>query len=199
MEELRSNRLKRFGEMHSQVRVAAGKSQEFMSMELGVSKKTVQNWEKGISSPSYFQSLEWFRVLNVNPFTHLLAYVYPDTLRELKSSDSEAKINEAFNDLVSTLPLKTKRAFLFLFYGKHGSSPNAVIELLLAHLHTPLTSRITQATLIAHTYEMEKELGNLICNDNIQPDTDKLNKAIMKARVSALHHEYGYNNLEDAE
>ena len=197
MEYTRSERAKAFAETHAKVRFKEGKSQEYMAMELGVSKKTIQNWEKGISSPTFFQSLEWFRILNTNPFPYYLALTYPDKLKGLKGSDSDGKINEAFDALVETLPSSAKRAILYLFYGEHGSSPNAIIQMMLAHLHTPLRSRVTQAILIAHMYEMEKELGNLICKDNIMPDIDVLNDAIDKARISAIHHDYGYNNIKE--
>lgn len=195
MEDTRSDRAKAFGELHAKIRCKEKKSQEYMAMELGVSKRTVQNWEKGISSPTFFQSLEWFRILNTNPFPYYLALTYPDKLKGLKGSDSDDKINEAFDALVEALPINAKRALLYLFYGEHGSSPNAVIQMMLAHMHTPLQSRITQAMVTAHMYEMEKELGNLICKDNILPNMDTLNDAILKARIAALNHEYGYNQL----
>ena len=197
MEGTRSDRAKAFAETHAKVRCKEGKSQEYMAMELGVSKRTVQNWEKGISSPTFFQSLEWFRILNTNPFPYYLALTYPDELMGLKGSDSDEKINEAFDALAETLPISAKRALLYIFYGEHGSSPNAILQMVLAHLHTPLQARITQATVTAHMYEMEEELGNLICKDNILPNMDTLNEAILKARIAALHHEYGYNELRN--
>ena len=197
MEDTRSDRAKAFGEIHAIIRCKEKKSQEYMAMELGVSKRTVQNWEKGISSPTFFQSLEWFRILHTNPLPYFLALVYPDKLKGLKGTDSDEKINEAFDVLAKTLSIGAKRALLYLYYGEHGSSPNAILQMMLAHLHTPLQSRITQATVTAHMYEMEKELGNLICPDNIMPNMDTLNDAIFKARLAALHHEYGYNALEN--
>ena len=197
MEDTRSDRAKAFGEIHAIIRCKEKKSQEYMAMELGVSKRTVQNWEKGISSPTFFQSLEWFRILHTNPLPYFLALVYPDKLKGLKGTDSDEKINEAFDVLAKTLSIGAKRALLYLYYGEHGSSPNAILQMMLAHLHTPLQSRITQAIVTAHMYEMEKELDHLICKDNILPNMDTLNDAILKARLAALHHEYGYNALEN--
>lgn len=193
MEESRSERAEHFAKIHAIARCKAGKSQEYMAMELGVSKKTIQNWENGTSSPSFFQSLEWFRALNMNPFPHYLELVYPEELNGLKGTDSDEKINEAFDALAETLPISAKRALLYLFYGEHGSSPNAIIQLMLAHLHTPLQSRIAEATLTAQMYEMASELDNLVCKDNIMPDMDVLNDAILHAKISAIHQECGYN------
>ncbi len=167
-------------------------------MELGVSKKTVQNWEKGVSSPSFFQSLEWFRVLSVNPFPHYLSYVFTNKFKNLNPSDSDEKINEAFLTMVEQLPITSKRALLYLFYGEHGSSPRAMLHLLLAYLHTPIKSRIAQAVLIKNVYEIEKDLGNIICPDNILPDTEVLELAIQSAKASAMQHATSYCPFECA-
>lgn len=195
-EESRFDRVKRFAEIHYLTRYQANKSQEYMAMELGVSKKTVQNWEKGISSPTFFQSMEWFRICNANPFPPLMAFFYPHTIKKLKASDSDKEIDEAFASLCETLPTNAKRSILYIFAGEHGSSPNALMQLILAYLHTPLTSRIMQAALIKHTFEMEKGLNNLICTDNIMPNMEVLDKAMFHARVAALGHEYGYALLD---
>ena len=51
---------KRLAELHMRARYDAGKSQEYIALEMGVSKKTVANWEKGISTPDIFDSFRWF-------------------------------------------------------------------------------------------------------------------------------------------
>ena len=198
MEDLRSNRVKRFAKMHYDARVKAGKSMEYMAFELGVSKKTIQNWEKGLSSPSFFQSLEWFRVLNTNPFPYYMSIIYPDKLEGLKASDSDEKIEEGFNALIQNISINDKRALLYLYYGEHGSSPHSILQLVLAHLHTPIKSRLANAFLVTHLYDLDKQLGNIICPDNILPDMDDLNNSINKAREAANNNENSYTNLEDA-
>jgi len=195
--ETRSNRVLRFAEMHVAARKTAGRSQEYMALELGVSKKTVQNWEKGISSPSYFQSLEWFSALNVNPFPHYLSFSFPDEFQHLNGKDGDDKIEEAFDTLVEQLPIRSKRALIYLFYGNHGSSPNAILQLMLAYLHTPLKSRIAQAVLTKNVYEMEKALNNIICPENILPDMESLDRAIYKARKAALDRETSYSIVDE--
>lgn len=189
---------RRFAKIHYDARINAKRSQEYMALELGVAKKTVQNWERGISSPSFFQSLQWFRALNTNPFPHYMAVIYPDKVAGVKASDPDEKIEEAFNALIQNISINDKRALLYLYYGKHGSSPHSIIQLLLAHLHTPITSRLANAFLITQLYELNKHLGRIICPDNIQPDLEDLNRAIYKAKQSALNNESGYNNVEDA-
>lgn len=193
-----SSRKDRFAKIHYDARIKANRSQEYMALELDVAKKTVQNWEKGLSSPSFFQSLEWFRVLNTNPFPYYMSIIYPDTLAGVKASDSDEKINEAFDSLVKNIDINDKRALLYLFYGEHGSSPHSVIQLILARLHTPLASRIASAYLVANEYELNKQLGNIVCPNNILPDMDDLNRAMIKARESAIHNESSYNNVKES-
>ena len=58
----KSERVKRFAQIWSLSRADTGKTQEYMANGLGVSKKTIQNWEKGASAPDLFEGSEWFRV-----------------------------------------------------------------------------------------------------------------------------------------
>lgn len=184
----RYERLKEFAEMHAKARVKAGKSQEFMAMELGVSKKTVQNWEKGISQPDFFQSLEWFRVLGTNPFPIYLEFYY----RRPNDKPSEEDVEKEWQQLTGILPNYIKRAVLFILFGRHGSSPFSLVQLALAHVHSPLKSRVVNATIIRHNYEMAEAQNELICKDNIMPDLDMLDGAIVQGKESAINNDFGY-------
>lgn len=195
MEESRGNKIKRFSDIHSNARLIAGKSQEYMALELGVAKKTVQNWEKGLSSPSFFQSLEWFRILNTNPFPYYMDILYPDKIAGVKASDSDEKIEEAFNSLIQNISINDKRALLYLYYGKHGSSPHSVIQVMLAHLHLPMTLRINNACNVDTNYKMAKELNRLVCPDNIQPDLSDFKRSIVMALEACKDNRDSYSNL----
>ena len=162
MSPTRSERVQLFADIHIKARIAAGKSQEFMAIELGIAKKTVQNWEKGISSPSFFQSLEWFRVLNTNPFPYYMSMMYPKEFNHIKSANTDEEIDEAFDTLIKQISTNDKRALLYIYYGAHGGDPHTIINLMLAHLHTPLQARITQAMLISYIYEMQEEIDSQI-------------------------------------
>ena len=196
MSQSRSERVKLFADIHIKARIAANKSQEFMAIELGVAKKTVQNWEKGISSPSFFQSLEWFRVLNTNPFPYYMSLMYPKEFSHIKTANTDDEIDEAFDSLIKQISTNDKRALLYIYYGAHGGDPHTIINLMLAHLHTPLQARITQAMLISYIYEMQEETDNLICKDDIMPNMAELKDSLMRARVAALHKSYGYSVLD---
>lgn len=196
MEETRTSRVKRFSELHVKARLTAGKSQEYMALELGVAKKTIQNWEKGLSSPSFFQSLEWFRVLNTNPFPYYMSMFYPDKLSGIKPSDPDEKIEEAFNSLIQNISTNDKRALLYLYYGNHGSDPHSVIQLLLAHLHLPMSLRINDACNVDTNYKMAKELNLLVCPDNIQPDLSNFKRSTIMALEACKDNRDSYANLD---
>lgn len=193
----RIQRIQRFAEMHYNARCKADKSQEYMAMELGVAKKTIQNWEKGISSPSFFQSLEWFRALGINPMPYYVSLIYPSASVDVDSDTDDEEIDKAFNEMMKNIPRSGKRALLFLFYGKHGSSPNAIMNMMLAHLHTPMQSRVLHSRLISEAYEMDNELGNIVCPDNIRPNIDALNKAIDSAKNATINKQNSYNNISE--
>lgn len=196
MEETRGDRIKLFSEMHVKARLDAGKSQEYMAFELGIAKKTVQNWEKGISSPSFFQSVEWFKVLGLNPFPYYMTYYY----QKPNDSPTDKEVEDEYNELMKILPTSVKRALLFIFFGRHGSSPMSLIQLTLAHIHAPLKSRVINATIIKHNYDMAEAQDELICEDNILPDTELLGQAILCATSSTIDNKYGYViKKEDAE
>lgn len=186
------NKKEYYALVHAQARVKAHKSQDFMAAELHVSRKTVQNWERGISVPDIFQSSEWFRVLNTNPFPYYLKILYSTEFVDLNLNTKDEKVEEMFDRLVKTLPVKVKRQLLYMFYGEHGSSPNAVLQLILAHLHLPMRDRIIPATTVLTMYELEKDLDNLVCPNNIQPDIDILENAIKKGNESARNQENKY-------
>ena len=195
MKESRSDRIKRFAEMFSTARIKAGRSQEWIAQELGISRKTVQNWEGGISFPDFFDTMEWFRVLNINPFPYFVRYMHPET-KDVKPTSDNEKIEAVFNSIMSNLNIREKRALLYLFYGDHGSSPYSVLQMMLAHLHVPIVARISNAVLIKATYETNKQLGTLICKENIQPDLDNFTNAINEASLAAVKHCEGYVNFK---
>lgn len=187
------DRKNRFALMHSSVRINSNKSQEFMAESLNVTKKTIQNWENGKSSPSFFQSLEWFRALCINPFPHYFKLVNPDNHNN-STYKSEEDINKAFDNLCDNLPTSIKRALLYIFLGNHGSSPTAIVQLALAYLHLPLKTRSSHTSTVIHDYEIEESMGNLI-NNNELPDMTVLINAFECANKSILKKLEQYNDI----
>lgn len=100
--ESKTERTRRFAQIWSLSRTDAGKTQEFMANGLGVSKKTIQNWEKGASSPDLFEGSEWFRVLGTNPLPYYLAFLYPWLFDGIKPETSDEEVENALLFLVKT-------------------------------------------------------------------------------------------------
>jgi len=161
----------------------AGKSQEFMAFELGVSRRTILNWENGISEPSVGQTITWFKLVDKNPIPFLLQCTYPD-MDKISPQDNDAKILASLMQLINDLPAEGVRQLMYLFFGNHGSSPRAVLQMITAHLQTPMKDRITHGQLIATNYELAKRTGTLAHPDYIQPDFECLNAAIATAKTA---------------
>ena len=108
--ESKSDRNKRFARIWSLSRSDAGKTQEFMANGLGVSKKTIQNWEKGASAPDLYEGSEWFRVLGTNPMPYYLAFLYPWLFDGIKPEDDDQEIEQALLFLVKNMTSVEKPA-----------------------------------------------------------------------------------------
>ncbi len=195
-EKERVDRAKRFSKIWWRSRADAEVSQEYVAIGVGVSRKTVQNWEKGISSPDLFQASEWFNVLGLNPLPYFLDYIFPEKVDGIKASDEDRRVEEALSHLISQLPASGKRQLLYMLYGHHGSSPNAVLNLMNAHLQTPLKDRVVHAAMIVEDYELEKSLGNLVSPANVQPDVKMLRISMDNARVTVEKHRSGYHLID---
>lgn len=112
-----------------ETRIKGKRSQEYMALEMGVARKTIQNWEKGISAPSIEQAIEWFRILQISPLPYLFQYVYPQ-MQSINAGDEDQKLRQNLITLIEQLPPEGIRQLLYLFYGNHGSSPRAVLNLM---------------------------------------------------------------------
>lgn len=189
----REHKIKKFAELLMRTRYLGNLTQEAMADNLGVSKRTIENWENGKSVPNFIQCVEWFECSGVNPFSSMIRYFYPNEM-SVSGNSTDDEIDTALRKTITLMSNDDKRALLFLIYGNHGSSAKAVLQLVLAHLHTPLKDRIANAVLVAQVYSMEKKLGNLICTENIMPKDEILNNAIEEAKKATLAGHYGYIN-----
>ena len=189
--ESRIERVQRFAKIWWKSRADAGKSQEFMALGLGVSKKTIQNWEKGISSPDLFHGSEWFRLLGLNPLHYYLSFLYP-SLFESSNIQNEQEIEDTLVTLIKQATSREQRELLYLMTGNHGSSWYSLLQMFTAHCHTSMHSRVSAARLILENYEMDQKTGALVCPDEIQPDLQMLEQAISQGKHAAENKENGY-------
>lgn len=163
----------------------SGKSQEYMALEIGIARKTVQNWERGTSEPTIGQAVAWFKALDISPLPYLLQIVHNDMDR-INGKDDFNKLKASLNKLLQELPEEGVRQLLYLFYGDHGSSPRAILNMVTAHLQTPMEARVTQGSVILKNYEMAQKKHILTAEDHVQPNVELLKKAINMGEEAAV-------------
>lgn len=169
-------------------------SQERIALEMGITRKTVQNWEKGSSAPTIQQAIEWFRILELSPLPYLFQYVYPH-LEKISSSDDDKKIRDALLTLLAELPPEGIRQLLYLFYGDHGSSPRAVLNLMTAHLQTPMKDRVIASHVILKNYEMSGKMNQDASMKHVHPDVELIREAMSKGEDAAVNKRDTYVNI----
>lgn len=173
----------------------AGKSQEYMAFELGVTRRTILNWESGTSEPSVTQAIRWFQLVHKNPIPYLLQITYPE-MDKISSDDDDARILAALMQLINELPAEGVRQLMYLFFGNHGSSPRAVLQMITAHLQTPMKDRIAHGQLVATNYELAQKTATLANPNHIQPDLDCLLAAIEAAKNAVENHAKEYSPVQ---
>lgn len=193
-DESRIERAKRFAKIWWKSRDDVGKSQEFMALSMGVSKKTIQNWEKGLSSPTLFQATEWFKILGLNPIKYYLEFLYPNFF-EKTSPEDESKLDEKLANLIKISSAAEKRELIYLMSGTHGSSWPALLQLFAAYCHMSLQSRVIIARIVLESYEMEEKNGRLVNSDKIKPDLELLKSAIAICKAATQNGYYGYSTV----
>lgn len=174
-----------------EARHLSGKSQEYMALELEVARKTVQNWEKGVSEPSIGQAINWFKVLDVSPIPYLIQVVHKD-MDGISAADDLKKLKSSLHQLLDELPEEGVRQLLYLFYGNHGSSPRAVLNMLTAHLQTPMKDRVMHGHLILKNYELASKKGLVTAAHHVQPNQKLLELAIAKGEEAEINNAKAY-------
>lgn len=172
-------------------RYDGGKSQTYLAKGIGVSKKTIQHWESGVSQPSIEHLIEWFKACGVNPMHYLLEYISPGAFDRFNYNDKDT-VDKAFRSLSKNLPHEDKLAMLYIYYGQHGSSPESIMQMILAHLHNPLRDRISIAIHIATYYRLNESTDTLVGGSLPQPNMEMLDEAILAAAESVKNKDKGY-------
>lgn len=170
--------IERVAKMLKESREAKEKSQDYMAKHLAVSRRSIQNWESGISAPSHEMILRWFTVLDLQPMPYILELLCPDRFEGISAQDSDLRIEEALISFILSLPSTYKRMLLYLAYGDHGSSPIAVLELLTAYLHTTMDQRLYIDQGIRFSYGVAVDAGAIVCPDHVKPSMQALDDII---------------------
>ena len=178
--------LNTLGYLLSSARISKKKSQEYMALELGVARKTINNWETDVTSPSIDQAINYFKVLGLSPVPSIFKYVFPN----MEEMDEESRYKQELKNLIDSMPLDLTKQLLNMFYGEHGSSPRALMQLISAHLETPMKDRISNAALIIKNYELA--IMSDKCLNQSYVDLALLKKALSEAEKSFVSGNSGY-------
>lgn len=189
----KSETLDKMANMLKQSRLDSGKSQQYMADALGVSCRTVQNWEKGIGCPTVATVYDWFNILCIPPHPYLLYILYPDVDKNTFYTNDE-HVTAALIKMVKDLPYHEQKKLAFILEGKHGSSPVSVIDMMVANLQCPLRDRLNICQNIISNYELSEKLGVLTNNHVIRPSVDKLKSALEKAIAAVSKRLNSYMN-----
>lgn len=150
----RAKKAKRFADIWLKSRADAGITQERMAMELGVSKKTIQNWERGLSSPSAFQVFEWFEILGLNPIPYLLAYQYP----------AEVDLDTKFSEYMNVIKKENRERLVSLYESNSNELWSICLQCSLIFTLIDNKTRILIMSQLLKAYELEglKETNSMI-------------------------------------
>lgn len=179
--------------MLSASRISVKKSQKHMAKALQKSLGTIQNWENGYSIPNLIDLLDWFDVLGLNPLRFILDFLHPDYFQNLNGTVEDNVVDSALQYYISDIaPASDKRKLSFCIFGNTGSSWSAQLDMLCAHNHTTMRSRVNVAQTIYDNYNMEKARNELVYTDNAMPDEINLHEAISKGKQSVFDGKIGY-------
>lgn len=168
-------------QMLQKSRADAGVSQEALAGKLGVSRRTIQNWEAGASSPTLDQGLAWFEALHLQPLPYFLNLLYKSSETSQVSSD---ELDRMLLHFVQGLPRRSKEQLVYLAYGDHGTAPMGFIELETAYLQTSLRDRMIAAQLIVSNYEMSRSFNQVNAPEQVQPDVTAIKSFIEDAKAT---------------
>lgn len=182
----------KIGTALAKARVSANLSQREMAHMIEKNERTVQNWEKGVSSPDSDEIMDWCSACGVSPITVFMEMLHPDLYKEADNKKSDVAVDQELQMLVQALPPLTKRLLLFVLKGRHGSSPAAVISEIAANLHCPLNNRASVCGTIIDQYTYAQIAGLDPCPDAPHPPIDDLKINYKAGRTAAENGAFGY-------
>ena len=182
----------KIGAALAKARVQAGLSQREMAIALNRGERTVQSWEKGISSPDSDEVFDWCSACGVSPISVFMEVIHPELYAVPDDGKTDEELDAELCRLVVNLPPLTKRLLLFILKGNHGSSPPAVISEVAANLHCPLNNRVSVCGTIIDQYNFAQNMGLDPCPDAPQPPIDDLKVNYKAGREASEKGAQGY-------
>lgn len=182
----------KIGKALAEARVSAGLSQREMAIALNRGERTVQSWEKGISSPDSDEVFDWCSACGVSPISVFMEMIHPELYAVPDDGKTDEELDAELCRLVVNLPPLTKRLLLFILKGNHGSSPPAVISEVAANLHCPLNNRVSICGAVIDHYSFAQSMGLDPCPREPQPPLEDLRMNYKAGRSASENGAQGY-------
>ena len=182
----------KIGKALAEARVSAGLSQREMAIALNRGERTVQSWEKGISSPDSDEVFDWCSACGVSPISVFMEMIHPELYAVPDDGKTDEELDAELCRLVVNLPPLTKRLLLFILKGNHGSSPPAVISEVAANLHCPLNNRVSICGAVIDHYSFAQSMGLDPCPREPQPPIEDLRMNYKAGRAASENGAQGY-------
>lgn len=123
---------------------------------------------------------------------YYLSLLYPEFDSDLSIMNDE-QVDAALLALMTDLPTDVKRKILYIASGNHGSSPLAVLELMVAHLQLPLQARVSSAVALRTNYEVAEACHALVGTNEITPNIEVIEKAYAAAKKAVKERKTSYS------
>lgn len=176
----------------AKTRISAGLSQREMARMIERNERTVQNWEKGLSSPDCDEIMDWFTACGTSPLAPMQEMLHPELYRQSASAMTDEDLDAALAAYFAQAPRIVKEMILFIVTGKHGSYPPAVFAEVCANLHTPLYSKVNICGQVLDSYKWAVATGADPVPDEVQPPVELLHTAYEAGKTASQNGEQAY-------
>lgn len=182
----------KIGTALAKARIAAGLSQREIARMIEKNERTVQNWEKGVSSPDCDEIMDWFTACGTSPLAPMQEMLHPELYRQTACDMTDEELDDALATYFDSAPRIVKEMILFIVMGRHGSYPPAVFAEVCANLHTPLHSKVNICGQVLDTYKWAVATGADPVPDEVQPPLDLLRTAYEAGKAASQNGEQDY-------
>lgn len=182
----------KIGTALAKARVEAGLSQREMAHLIGMTERTVQNWEKGQSSPDGDEIMDWFTACGASPLAAMQEMLHPELYRKQATNMTDEELDAAIAGFLDTSPRIVKEMILFIVLGKHGSYPPAAIAEICANLHTPLQNKVSVCGQVLDNYNCAVATHTDPVPDDVHPPVELLTTAYKAGKEAARRGETSY-------
>ncbi len=182
----------KIGAALAKARVQAGLSQREMACMIEKNERTVQNWEKGQSSPDSDEIMDWFTACGASPLSAMQEMLHPELYRKQTTDMTDEEIDAAIENFLDASPRIVKEMILFIVLGRHGSYPPAVIAEICANLHTPLQNKVSVCGQVLDNYNCAVATHTDPVPDEVHPPVELLTTAYKAGKEASRRGETSY-------